>query len=316
MRFHEFDLNLLVYLDALLTETSVSRAAERVFITQPAMSTALSRLREYYKDELLVRVTSRKMRLTPLAESLVGPVRSTLEQAQLVANASMDFDPATSKRKFIIMALDYVTDVFMRRVIVRLRQVAPGMQVDIRRMTFETRVHLRRGDVDLLIVPERLILDGLPLEKLWEEPSVCIVWSENRLVGKDISFKQYLELGHVATITHGYVDHCVAQLGGVRRVEVTVPEMSMIPRLIEGTDRIATVLQGLAELYARECSLRLIPPPLALPSVIEVMQWRPDQEPDPVFRWFRQFIKSVANEMSAGDKSLTPARRSPQKSRN
>jgi DNA-binding transcriptional LysR family regulator len=133
MRFHKFDLNLLVYLDALLTEKGVSKAAASVFISQSAMSLALARLRQYYGDDLLVQVAGRRMVLTSLAESLAAPVRDILLQMQSVATATANFDPSKSNRKFTIMASDYTVDVLLKRVVAQLFQKAPGIRIEMRR---------------------------------------------------------------------------------------------------------------------------------------------------------------------------------------
>lgn len=130
MRFRRLDLNLIVYLDALLAERSVSRAAERVHISQSAMSDALARLRDYFQDKLFVQV-GRSMVPTPLAQSMAQPVRDVLLQIELVASSNVQFDPLNSRRKIGILASDYVADVLLNKVLLRLSREAPGISVEI-----------------------------------------------------------------------------------------------------------------------------------------------------------------------------------------
>lgn len=129
MRFRHLDLNLIIYLDALFAERSVSRAAERVHISQSAMSDALARLRDYFKDRLFVQV-GRSMVPTPLAQSIVQPIRDILLQVESVASANVQFNPRNSRCKIGILASDYVSDVLLQKVLLRLSREAPGISVE------------------------------------------------------------------------------------------------------------------------------------------------------------------------------------------
>src|SRR3974377_573494 len=136
MRFQNLNLNLLVCLDALLEEKSVSKAANRVFLSQSAMSDALARMRDYFGDELLVQV-GKTMVPTPLANSLVQPVRDVLIQIRAIASTSVKFDPAKSHRKITVMASDYVVSVLLRKVVSKLSMQAPRMQIEFMALTSE-----------------------------------------------------------------------------------------------------------------------------------------------------------------------------------
>jgi len=298
MRFHQFDLNLLVYLDALLSEMSVSKAAARVSITQPATSEALARLREYFKDDLLVHVAGRSMILTPLAQSLINPVREILLRAQSVAAARMDFVPAKSDRKISIMASDYVFDVILKKVLVCLYCEAPGVRLEVRRHAMDGREQIKRSDLDLLVGPLGYISEELPFERLFEDPLTCVVWSGNKLVGEKISFEQYMDPGHICSITEGHIpvydEWFRERFGSKRKVEVAAPDHGYALRGIEGTNRIATVPRRHARMYARQFSLRLLDPPIEFPPLTEYLQWHRHQERDPGLVWFRNLIKTVA----------------------
>jgi LysR family nod box-dependent transcriptional activator len=301
MRFHDFDLNLLVYLDALLADKSVSRAASRIGITQPAMSEALARMRAHFKDELLVPVAGRSMVLTPLAETLAGPVREILLQAQNVTDATAEFIPAKSTRKFSVQASDYVFDVLLKKVIRRLHHDAPGVRLEVKRLEVDSRQRIRRADLDLLIMPKAYVAEELPSECLFEDPVTCVVWSKNRSIGQRITLGQYLELGHVCQSTDGemseydtwFARRCPRPI----RVEVVVPNFGMVMQAVEGTQRIAIVHQRHARMYAKRYSLRMIKPPIDFPPLQEYLQWHRHQDGDPGLYWLRNLIKSVAAQI-------------------
>jgi len=298
MRFHDFDLNLLVYLDALLADKSVSRAAGRIGITQPAMSEALARMRAHFKDELLVPVAGRNMVLTSLAESLVGPVREILLQAQTVTAATAEFIPAKASRKFSIQASDYVFDVLLTKVLRRLHQDAPGVMLDVRRLEVDSRQRIRRADLDLLIMPKAYVAEELPCECLFEDTVTCVVWSKNRSIGQRITLEQYLEMGHVCQSTDGTMseyDTWFANRHARRmKVEVVVPNFGMVLRAVEGTKRVATVHQRHAKMFANRYSLRIVKPPVEFPPLREYLQWHRHQNGDPGLSWLRNLIRSVA----------------------
>jgi len=301
MRFHDFDLNLLVYLDALLAEKSVSKAAERVSITQPAMSEALARLRGFFRDDLLVHVAGRGMIITPLALSLVDPVREILLQAQAVASATIDFDPSKSHRKFRIMASDYVYDILIRRLLLQLSLEAPEVRIEVRRVTVGAAEEIKRADLDLLITPLGYVSKELPCEPLWEESIVCAVWSRNKQVGKELSLKRYLEMGHVCRSMDGQTAEFdrwfLAHHGPKRRVEVVAPDFGMVLRALEGTNRIAMVHLRQFRMYAKAFSLRMVKPPVDFPTVTESMQWHQHQEHDPGLVWLRNCVRSIAGKI-------------------
>ena len=301
MRLHEFDLNLLVYLDALLTEKGVSRAAVRLGITQPAMSEALARLREYFKDKLLIHVTGRSMILTPLACSLVAPVREILLHVQAVAAATTDFVPAKSDRKFSIMASDYVYDVLLRRVLIRLSQDAPGIRIEVRRVTVSSWDEIKRADLDLLVTPYGYASEELPSEPLYEETITCVVWTRNRLVGDQVSLERYQEMGHVCRNMDGQIAEYdrwfMSRFGMRRRVEVLVPDFGMVLRAVEGTNRIATVHLRHARMYAKQFSLRVVRPPVVFPLLTEFLQWHQHQDRDPGLAWLRSYLRAAAVEI-------------------
>jgi LysR family transcriptional regulator, nod-box dependent transcriptional activator len=295
VRFHQFDLNLLVYLDALLTERSVSKAAVRVHITQPSMSEALARLRDYFGDDLLVSVEGRRMVLTSAAQSMVVPVRNILMQVRAVATTTKDFDPATSDRCFSIMASDYMAEILIKTLVTGLQECAPGIQVEIRRLNMEDRRQILRAELDLLIAPEKLVFEHLPSEPLWQDPQVWILWSRNPQAGKKLTLEQFAKMDHVGSAMDYHIAELISRSGVERRIVLNLPDICMIPRAIQGSNRVATVPRRLARIYARQCSLRLYEPTIDLPPLVETMQWHSRQESDAGLLWLRSYIKLLTS---------------------
>ncbi len=162
MHFEQLDLNLLVALDALLTERSITAAGVRVHLTQSAMSGALSRLREFFNDDLLTQV-GRKMVPTPLGESLAEPVRQILLQVRATINTKPGFDPATSTRHFSVMMSDYVDTVLMSDLLRRAEAVAPHVRFNlVSNDVAPPTEFIERADVDLLIMPREYLSDKHP----------------------------------------------------------------------------------------------------------------------------------------------------------
>jgi LysR family nod box-dependent transcriptional activator len=301
MRLNRLDLNLLVYLNALLTERSVSKAARSVFLSQPAMSDALARLRAYFDDELLVRV-GHTTTLTALGQSLLPKVGDVLIQIQSIASSKVEFDPANSKRKITIMASDYVVGVLLRRVIARVSRLAPGTQIHFTALTGEFLDDFERGRLDFLILPEQWASKHHPSESLYSETFTCAIWDKNRRVGNKLSFKQYMEMGHIsvdlgAMRASTYEEWFLKRYGGLRKIEVVVPTFGMALQLVEGSERIATCHLRHARMYARQYALRLVNPPFKIPVLNLCLQWHKYVDHDPALIWFRGIVKSVAAEI-------------------
>src|SRR3984893_1218925 len=196
MHFHKLDLNLLVALDTLLEERSVSRAATRQHLSQSAMSSALSRLREYFGDELLVSV-GRRMEPTALALSLAPQVRNILQQVRFTIETRPTFDPATAQHRFRIMTSDFLIEVLLADVVRQLATTAPGIQLEIMQSGETARAAFLRGDLDLIIAPDRNLVNEHPSTLLFEETFSCVVWAGNDSVSDPLTIQQYLAMSHV-----------------------------------------------------------------------------------------------------------------------
>jgi len=298
MRLNKFDLNNLVCLDALLAEKSITRAAERLFLSRPAMSNALARLREYFNDELLIQV-GKVMVPTPFALSLHKPVRDLLLQTQAIISASpADIDLATVKRKISVTCSDYVTSLFIPLVLARIYEHAPGIAIDIRPFSARFLEEIKSGEVDFLITSDTVITDAHPCEPLFKDTFSCVLWEGNPDIRETLSLKQYLEVGHVvAQWGVGRVkalDETFLQSRNLTRcVQVWVSTFTHIPQCIVGTGRIGTLPTRLANWAAQHWPLRVLDCPVPIPPLIEVMQWHEYQQADPVHSWIRNQFRQV-----------------------
>jgi len=299
MDLHGLDLNLLVVLDALFTQRSVTRASER----QSATSSALGRLRAFFKDDLLLPV-GRKMLLTPYAEGLVDPVRDLLLRTEAIIKHDTIFHPETVSRNFRIMMSDYAATVLMPEILPRLEQLAPRVTLEINSHLDSPAEKLERGETDLLIYPRGHNSPHHPCEDLFKEDFVCLVWSKNELVKETISLEQYLAMGHVASTVGDQhmptIDKTVFErLGYERRIEIHAMAFNLVPELVVGTKRIATVHRRLAQKHAAFLPIRLLEPPIAIPLFTETIQWHKYRDSDPAIAWLRKLIHEAANPTGA-----------------
>ena len=295
MRFKGLDLNLLVAFEAIMAGRSVSRAAERVNLSQPAMSNALARLRSYFGDDLLI-AHNKRMYPTPFAETLLPQVQAALATMEGVVATSRHFDPATSNRTFRVMASDYIANAVLFPIITRLAAVAPGVRIELL-LPSQRRIELLdNGGIDLLITLEPYVTPALPSDFLLED--------EYRLVGR---------VGHPALtagasrdvmLAHGHVlvaigeerlpsfgDAYLDRIGIQRRVAMTVPSFAMLPWLLQETDWLALMQGRLAALMESRFAIASAPPPVAIPKLVEMAQYHVTRANDPGLRWLIDTIR-------------------------
>jgi LysR family transcriptional regulator, nod-box dependent transcriptional activator len=300
MRFEKLDLNLLTALDALLQERGVSLAADRLNLSQSATSGALAKLRDYFKDDLLV-LNGRSMALTPRAEKLVAPVRSVLDQIRETIIVTDPFDPKTSDRTLSIMATDYVVEILLRPAIVAFATEAPGIRFELVSIIEHPVEALQRGHADMLIGIDNVISTEHPSELLYTEDFVIAGWSENLAIAEPMTMECYEQLGHVAVRfgqqTASY-EGTAARLRAIpRRVEVIAPNFSSVGGLIVGTNRIATIHRLLAVRMAEFLPLTLLELPFEMAPVRESAQWTSRSANDPAIAWLVVRLKQIAEQL-------------------
>ncbi|WOS67174.1 MULTISPECIES: LysR family transcriptional regulator [Sinorhizobium] len=303
MRFKGLDLNLLVALDALMTERNLTAAARRINLSQSAMSAAVARLRSYFRDELFT-MAGREFIPTPRAEGLASAVREALLQIQLSIVSWEAFKPADSNRRFEIVLSDYVTLVFFERIVERAAREAPGVSFDCRPPADDNEELLRRGDVDLLILPEMLMSSTNPRARLFDDVHVCVSCRSNRQLSEPLTFERYMSMGHVAvkfgnSRRPGLADWYLLEHGLKRRTDVVVQGFSMIPPMLLGTERIGTMPLRLAQLFAKTIPLQIVELPLPLAPFTEAAQWSELHDSDPASLWLREMLAEEASRMAS-----------------
>ena len=304
MSLNRFDLNLLTALDSLLREKSVTRAGERVCLSQSAMSGALQRLRDYFGDDLLVRA-GRELELTPRAAALAAPIRDILISIQAALEVEPSFDPASAKRVFSIVMSDYCFVAFMREVVPRLQLAAPGVTCRIEALDSSSVKRLEAGHVNFLLLPEKLSFvreaENLPSfrkAKLFTDDWVCVVWKDHPTVKDTLSLEQYLELPHVSTDfgtgTDTVEDVAIRRDGLTLASRVTYGGFSSLPFVVPGTSMIATIQRRLAHVLEHALPIKLLPTPLPLPPLQETLFWHERHDFEPGHLWLRNLLIEVA----------------------
>ncbi|MCV3243352.1 LysR family nod box-dependent transcriptional activator [Mesorhizobium robiniae] len=307
MRFKGLDLNLLVALDALMTERNLTAAARNINLSQPAMSAAVARLRAYFNDDLFT-MHGRELIPTPRAEALAITVREALLHIQLSVISKDLFIPAKSGRRFRIILSDFITLVFFKTIVERTALEAPEVTFDCLPLADDYDQLLRRGDVDFLIMPE-LFMSKQPREALFEDIFVCVACGTNKPLSEPFTFDRYMSMGHVAvkfgnTLRPSIEEWYLLEHGIKRRIEIVVQGFSMIPPVLSGTNRIATIPLRLAQHFAKTIPLQIMELPLPLPSLKEAIQWPALHSSDPASIWMREMMLDEASRMASSPERL------------
>ena len=300
MRFENLDLNLLVVLDALLEEKSVSRASERLHLSQSGASAALSRLREFFSDDLLTP-SGRAMALTPRGEALVEPVRASLEQIRTTILTPEVFDPAISERTVAIAAIDVVIQVLLSKLVPILASEAPGLVLELSALNNEPATMLQRGHADIVIMLDYLVAPDQPSEWLYDEDFVVVGWAENPHLQDEMTRELFDQLGHVSVRVSreslGFDELALRRLGIHRRVETIAPSFVSVPRLLLGTERVAVVHRRLAMQVEKTLPVKLFEMPYDFPKVREVAQWSSRHGNDAAIKWVVGRMKALAQTL-------------------
>lgn len=298
MNLGRLDLNLLVALEALIDEAHVTRAAERVGISQPAMSDALQRLRQHFGDELLVRV-GRQYQLTALATELREPLHELVQMAEGIVQRRERFDPATDSRLFNVVASEYSAYILVHPLLKRVAREAPGISLHLQR-TSRGEPEKVTSDINLGLWPSHAATElGQPSEVLFHDRWVGAVWDGNTQVGAQMSLDEYMRLPHAVyqlatTGGYGIADRLIFDLNQPRKVQVTADSFVLLPLLLEGTPQVALVQERLGRKLAERANLRLVEALFETPPLAEAMYWHSRNTSDPAHRWLRAMLREVA----------------------
>lgn len=296
------DLNLLAYFDALISEGQVSRAAERVNLSQPAMSLALKRLREAFDDPLLVRTPS-GMVPTSRARELIGPVREILRQSHELLKQREQFDPAKATGPFTLMSTDFVSLTLMPPLVRRLQEVAPQAQLIARSANPEQLKHwFDTGQVDIGVGYCVNPPGELRIRPAFDEQLVCVAREGHPLIQGHITLEQFIATPHVQ-IRPGdmryavLLERALSQRGVQARIGVIVYDFVVAPEVVASSDMIAVVPERMARKYARSARLQVLPLPVEVPPLTFSMIWHERTHREPVYQWLREIVLDICSTL-------------------
>ena len=300
-RLSRLDLNLLVSLDALLTERSVTRAAERLHLSQPALSASLARLRTHFHDPILAR-TGNTYELTPLASRLSEHTAAALDAARRVFESQAEWDPSQSTREFSIYGSDYSIATTGRRLAALAAERAPGVRFRFmlhNPQIVEDAVTRLRG-ADALLMPHGFLTD-LPFTDLWNDRWVVLASDDNSDIGELVTLDDVASSPWVFTYlsrsAFTSATRQIQQLGIEPKVETVVESFLAMPMFIAGTNRLGLIQSGLTE-YARGIGrVRVLDLPFDATPIHNAMWWHPVHRRDPEHEWLRTLAVEATSEL-------------------
>jgi DNA-binding transcriptional LysR family regulator len=298
MHFPQVDLNLLHILQALLEERHVTRAGKRCFLSQSAMSRAFERLREMFKDDLLIR-TGRTYERTVRGERLLRDLENLLPRIAAMIRGEA-FETEKSREKIRLALTDYASMVLLPALARRMRTYAPNMTLEV--VGWHDRVYddIESGRIDVALTPIP-VPASLGGEVLFEEDFVCVLGSQRKRPASRLTLKQYLDAPHaVVNVLAGQqslVDRPLAELGLRRRVALIVPFFVPATLAILDTDLILTIPRRLAQSFQTMRELSIVKPPAAIRSFPYLMVWHPRLTGDLAQAWFREQVRVIARTM-------------------
>jgi DNA-binding transcriptional LysR family regulator len=308
---NRIDLNLLVYLDALLRERNVTQAANQLNLSQPAMSNGLRRLRELFDDPLLVR-TSEGMTPTERALELEPIVREVLTSIDKAVQPRSEFEPAEAQRVFRIMASDYAEATLFPSVLAKLRESAPGITLDIMTPSDVSFLDVERGKVDMVINRFDSMPQSFHQIHLWNDTFTCVLNANHPLLD-EFTLDNYLASDHVWVSKTGmgvgvgvnpddvqrlgWVDAALDRIGKKRQIRVFTRHYQAAMTLAEQNDLIVTLPTRAAQLKRDNPRVVLREPPLDIPPLELKMAWSPLLQHNPANRWLRKLITDTAREL-------------------
>lgn len=301
MKFNKLDLNLLVALDVLLKERSVSRAAEQLHLSPSALSNSLARLREYFNDDLLVQI-GRKLELTPRAKVLQESVRDVLLRIDSTIAAQPVFAPERSDRTFRIFASDYSQMILGPALFTLAAKAHATVKFEILPQVSAPYKSLERGEADLLIIPVGFTSPEHPWEKLFGEEFVCLVWKGSKLAQEALTLDRYVNADHVVMKpvddrVDAFEGRFLKRYGISRRIAVSTYSFVTLPALVVGTEHVATVQARVARRLAGSWPLEVRPAPVPFDRMEESMQWHKFHANDPGLAWLRGLMVEAARHI-------------------
>ena len=292
-RLSGIDLNLLVALDALLSDQSVSLAGRRLGLSQPAMSHALAKLRELFGDPLLVRQGG-AMRQSELAHRITAEVRRLVADVEATLLGHRTFEPALATRAFRVATDDYCGALLLPGLVARVRRVAPRVTIEVHGFGGDAPMSaLLRGELHLALGSFFQAPPGVHTRALFEDGFTCLVRRGHPKVRRSLDLDTFVALDHVLVSSPGYgpgiVDHALAALGLHRNIAVRLPHFLVAPAVVAASDLVVTLPSRISRRIALD-ALKLVPPPLELGRFEVVAAWSAAAEADAANAWLREVV--------------------------
>jgi DNA-binding transcriptional LysR family regulator len=303
MNISRINLNLLVTLDALLTERHVTRAGERIGITQSAMSSALNQLRGLFADELLVR-SPKGMILTTRATELVPQVKKIVDQLQGLLTNQQIFDPLTAERVFTVGMSDYMETILLPKLCQKLRKTAPHVKLKVKHINyFSVSEPIDNYEVELGIVFKVEKLEEAPklhIENLFSVNAVCTARADHPLMNKKITLDDYTTASHIKVEyekipQQNRIDVALKKLGKSRKLPIIVPHYLPVLFALSNTQLLATIPDIFPEKILNSLNLKAQQLPFLIPPIEVVQVWNEQYDNDPGHYWLRGVIKEVSS---------------------
>jgi DNA-binding transcriptional LysR family regulator len=300
----DFDLNLMRVFLTVLHERSVTRAAQRLQLTQPAVSYALARLREKFDDPLFVRTPS-GMRPTPVAFALAGPIERGMNSFAEAVSLRQHFEPASSTRRFRLSMSDIGEMVFLPSVMERVHALAPRLQVEVVEVPLEQLAQaLKDGDIDLAIGNLAGLGRHTRHADLFSERYACMGRRGHPVLSAGLTRGQFKRLDHILVASrasaHRLLDDVLGEAGLHRQPYLTLPHFSAAAEIVRRTDLTVTLPHRAAVWFNRDNAFEIRPLPLTLPPLSVTVHWHPRFESDPGTRWLRTLVVDTLADRDAG----------------
>lgn len=297
------DLNLLFALDALLHQENVSRAAVQLGLTQSGMSRALRRLRDHFNDPLFVR-TGRGMRPTPFAKRLRPMLRRTLHEVHQVICARPGFNPSQARETFRLIIWGYAETLFLPPLLQTIREVAPGINLDIRPSHKNLEDSLEDDHVDLILgAPQHHHSDHRWIHLL-EEPYALLARADHPMLDEPLTPGRLAALSHVVVMDHSHhdsiIDHNLHQRGLRRQIQLRISSVLSVRTLLQKTDTVTILPRRIAHHLAEHPELKVfkLPPSLQDSRFTLSMGFHTSRHNDPIHSWLREQIQTIAEELT------------------
>lgn len=294
----EVNMRLLQVFEGVYRTRSVSRAAEELQMSQPAISLALAKLRTHFKDKLFVR-TSAGMEATPFAQQLITSVQGALHLLEQTLGAEKEFDPRTSSRWFTICMTDITEMVVLPHLLRRFKSEAPNLSLAIQRITEHTPRALETGEVDLVVGYVPSVGTGVYQKQLLMRDFVCIASSNHPRIRRTLSLAAFSAEGHLVVTASGsglqYAEEVLTMAKVQRRILLRVPDLLGLDRLIGDSELIATVPRPVGRYLARDGRVKVFAHPVSLPTYPVMEHWHERFHLDPSNQWLRRMVADIMN---------------------